>query len=180
MRCGGKILYRNDNNQKYALLAALFAMLLFTLVSCGKQMAKLQGDAHDIAFRVYSRAGVDTGRMSEMKIEPAEAYILGITEGDFEENVEEACVYRPDELSAAESLCVVVAKNEPCAEELYAEMQNGYDWAPCDPAKTAVFMLCGRYILLAKSDEAGAGALSEAFTGETGGDAAVHFSQNPM
>ena len=173
-------MYRNDNNQKYALLAALFAMLLFTLVSCGKQMAKLQGDAHDIAFRVYSRAGVDTGHMSEMKIEPADAYVLGITEGEFEDKVEDARVFRPDELSAAESLGVVVAKNEPCAEELYAEMKESYDWAPCDPAETAVFMMYGNYILLAKSDEAGTHAISEAFAGETGGDAAVHFSQNPM
>lgn len=173
-------MYNDDNNRKYALLAALFAMLLFTLVSCGKQMAELRGSAHDIAFRTYSRAGVDTENISEEEILPESAYILGISEESFRQNVAEARIFRPDELSAAQSLCVVVAKNAPCAKDIYAEMKSSYDWAPCDPADTAVFMVYGNYILLAKSNEAGARALSEAFGAETAGGASTDFSQNPM
>ena len=45
-------MYKNDNDKKLALLAAIFAMLLFTLVSCGKKMTELQGGAHDIAYRL--------------------------------------------------------------------------------------------------------------------------------
>lgn len=173
-------MYNNDNNQKYALLAAFFAMLLFALVSCGKQMAELRGSAHDIAFRTYSRAGIDTGHMSEEDLAPESAYILGISEESFRQNVAEARIFRPEELSAAQSLCIVVAKNAPCAEDIYKEMRASYDWAPCDPAKTAVFMQYGNYILLAKSSESGARALSAAFAEETGGRASVSFSQNPM
>ncbi len=173
-------MYNNDNNQKYALLAAFFAMLLFALVSCGKQMAELRGGAHDIAFRVYSRAGMDTENMSEESISPENSYMLGISEESFRQNVEEAHVFRPSELSAAQSLCIVVAKSAPCAEDIYTEMRVGYDWAPCDPAETAVFMMYGNYILLAKSDGVGANALSAAFAEETGGGASVSFSQNPM
>ena len=45
-------MYRNDNDKKYALLAAIFALLIFTLFSCGKEMRRLQGDTHDIAKRI--------------------------------------------------------------------------------------------------------------------------------
>ncbi len=173
-------MYNNDNNQKYALLAALFAMIIFTLASCGKQMVELHGNAHDIAFRMYAEAGVDTEKMSEEELSPESSYLLGISEESFKNNIEEAHVFRPDELSASQSLCVVVAKSAPCAEDIYAEMKAGYDWAPCDPAETAVFMMYGNYILLAKSDETGANALSEAFAVETRGKASSSFSQNPM
>ncbi len=173
-------MYNNDNNQKYALLAALFAMIIFTLVSCGKQMASLHGGAHDIAFRMYAQAGVDTGNMNEEELSHESSYILGISEESFKQNVESAHVFRPDELSAAQSLCIVVAKNAPCAEDIYKEMKLSYDWAPCDPAETAVFMVYGKYVLLAKSDEEGANALERAFASESGGKASASFSHNPM
>lgn len=173
-------MYNDDNNGKYALLAALFAMLLFTLASCGKQMAELRGSAHDIAFRLYAQAGVDTGRMSEEELSEESSYMLGISEESFRKNVDEARFFRPEELSAAQSLCVVVAKSTPCAEAVYAEMKESYDWVPCEPASTAVFMIYGNCILLAKSDEAGARALSAAFDGETRGGARSDFSSNPM
>ncbi len=173
-------MYNNDNNQKYALLAALFAMIIFTLVSCGKQMAELRGGAHDIAFRMYAQAGVDTANMNEEELSAEGSYLIGISEESFKQNVESAHIFRPDELSAAQSLCVVVAKNAPCAEDIYAQMKAGYDWAPCDPAETAVFMLYGKYVLLAKSDAAGANALSSAFAAESGGKASASFSHNPM
>ena len=173
-------MYRNDNDKKYALLAAIFAVLIFTLVACGKEMRRLQGDARDIAHMVYERAGIDARNMEETALSELESYMLGVEPEDFRENVEKACVYRPAALSASQSLCVVVAKSEPCAEELFEEMRDGYEWAPCDPAESAVFMQYGKYILLGKDSARGAGAISEAFSSETGGRAKTEFSQNPM
>ena len=172
-------MYRNDNDKKYALLAAIFAVLLFTLAACGKQMREL-GGAHDIAFRVYEQAGLDTRGMSEERITAAESYIIGISGEDFRENVAEAGIYRPSALSAEQSLCVVVAKSEPCAQEIFEEMCESYDWPPCDPAESAVFMQYGKYILLGKDSAEGARALCEAFRTETDGEVKTDFSQNPM
>lgn len=173
-------MYRNDNDKKYALMAAIFAVLIFTLVSCGKEIKRLQGDARDIAHRVYERAGIDVRNMEETPLSPFESYMLGIDAEDFRENVEEACVYRPSVLSATQSLCVVVAKSEPCAEDIFEEMRENYEWAPCDPAESAVFMQYGKYILLGKDSREGAGAISEAFAAETGKGLKTDFSQNPM
>ena len=173
-------MYRNDNDKKYALLAAIFALLIFTLVSCGKEMRKLAGNAHDIAERVYERAGIDASNMEETVLSPMDSYMLGIDEEDFREDVEEAKVYRPALLSAEQSLCVVVAKSESRAEDIFEEMRKSYEWAPCDPAESAVFMQYGKYILLGKDKAEGTKAVSEAFASETGGGARMDFSQNPM
>ena len=173
-------MYKNDNDKKYALLAAIFAVLIFTLVSCGKHMRELQGDAREIAQRVYERAGIDARGMEEEEISAPDSYMLGIEEEEFRESVEKACFYRPSALSAAQSLFVVVAKSEGFAEEIFEEMCEEYEWAPCDPSEIAVFMQYGKYVLLGKDSAAGAEALSEAFALETGKGAKTEFSQNPM
>lgn len=173
-------MYRNDNDKKYALLAAIFAMIIFTLVSCGKEMRELAGGSRDIAERIYERAGIDARNMEETEITATDSYMLGIDEDDFLENVEKACVYRPAVLSAERSLCVVVAKSEVCAEEIFEEMAESYEWAPCDPAKSAVFMQYGKYVLLGKDSRDGVSSVSSAFAEETGGGARTEFSQNPM
>ena len=173
-------MYKNDNDKKYAVLAVIFAIIIFTLVSCGKEMKRLHGSTADIAERIYEHAGIDTRSMEETELSPMESYMLGIDEEDFGENVEKACVYRPAALSAAQSLCIVVAKSEPCAKEIFEEMRENYEWAPCDPAESAVFMQYGKYILLGKDSREGAGALAEAFSLETGKGARTDFSQNPM
>lgn len=173
-------MYRNDNDKKYALLAAIFAVLIFTLVACGKQMRELRGSAQDIARRVYEQAGLDASGMSGERVTAEEAYMLGISGEDFRENVAEAGIYRPAELSAEQSLCVVVAKSADSAEEIFEEMCEDYEWAPCDPAESAVFMRYGKYILLGKASAAGTRSLCEAFLAETGGEAQADFSQNPM
>jgi hypothetical protein len=80
---GGTALYRNDNEGKYALLAAIFAMIIFTLVSCGKEMRALSGGSRDIAERIYERAGIDARNMEETEIYSSEAYILGMEEMHF-------------------------------------------------------------------------------------------------
>ena len=175
-----EILYRNDNDKKYAVLAVIFAIIIFTLVACGKEMKRLQGDEGDIAHRIYERAGIDARNMEETELSAMDSYMLGIDEEDFRENVEKACIYRPSLLSAAQSLCVVVAKNEPCAEEIFEEMRESYEWAPCDPAESAVFMQYGKYILLGKDSSEGTSALAGAFSEETEKGARTDFSQNPM
>jgi hypothetical protein len=173
-------LYRNDNDKKYALLAAIFALLIFTLFSCGKEMRRLQGDTHDIAKRIYERAGIDARGMEETTLSEMDSYMIGIEEDDFRESVKEARVFRPRALSAEQSLCIVVAKSRGSAEELFEEICESYEWAPCDPAESAVFMQYGEYILLGKDSREGAKAISEAFAAETGGGAKADFSQNPM
>jgi hypothetical protein len=177
---GGTALYRNDNEGKYALLAAIFAMIIFTLVSCGKEMRALSGGSRDIAERIYERAGIDARNMEETEIYSSEAYILGMEEMHFLDKVEKACIYRPALLSAERSLCVVVAKSERFAEEIFEEMAKSYEWAPCDPARSAVFMQYGKYVLLGKDNADGARAVSAAFAAETGGGAKTDFSHNPM
>lgn len=173
-------MYKNDNDKKYAVLAIIFAIIIFTLVSCGKEMKRLQGSTNDIAWRLYERAGIDARSMEETELSPMDSYMLGIDEDDFSENVEKACVYRPSALSAEQSLCIVLAKSEPCAKEIFEEMREDYEWAPCDPAESAVFMQYGKYILLGKGSREGAGALAEAFAAETDKGARTDFSQNPM
>ncbi len=173
-------MYKNDNDGKLAVIAVIFAMIIFTLVSCGKEMRELRGGAQDIAWRVYERAGIDARNMEETPLSPMDSYMIGIDEEDFRENVEKACVYRPSLLSAEQSLCVVVAKSENCAAEIFEEMAENYEWAPCDPARSAVFMQYGKYVLLGKDSEDGARAVSAAFAEETGGGAKTEFSQNPM
>ena len=173
-------MYKNDNDKKYAVLAVIFALLIFTLVSCGKEMKKLRGGARDIAERIYERAGIDTRGMEETGISAPDAYMIGIEADDFLENVEEAHIFRPSALSAEQSLCIVVAKSRRSADELFEEMCESYEWAPCDPARSAVFMQYGNYILLGKDSADGAKAISDAFAAETGGGARAEFSQNPM
>jgi hypothetical protein len=173
-------LYKNDNDNKLAIIAVIFAMIIFTLVSCGKEMRELRGGTQDIARNIYERAGIDARNMEETPLSAMDSYMIGIDEEDFRENVEKACVYRPSLLSAEQSLCVVIAKNEDCAEEIFEEMAENYEWAPCDPARSAVFMCYGKYVLLGKDSESGARAVSEAFAAETGGRARTDFSQNPM
>ena len=173
-------MYKNDNDGKLAVIAVIFAMIIFTLVSCGKEMRELRGGAQDIAWRIYERAGIDARNMEETPLSPMDSYMIGIDEEDFRENVEKACIYRPCLLSAEQSLCVVVAKSEECAEEIFEEMRENYEWAPCDPARSAVFMYYGKYVLLGKDSAEGAGTIAEAFAEETYGGAKTDFSQNPM
>lgn len=173
-------MYKNDNDKKYAVLAVIFALLIFTLVSCGKEMKKLRGGARDIAERIYERAGIDTRGMEESEISSPESYIIGISEIHFLDKTEKVCLYRPSALSAEKSLCVVIAKSERDAEEIFTEMCESYEWAPCDPARSAVFMQYGNYILLGKDSADGAKAISNAFAAETDGGARAEFSQNPM
>ncbi len=173
-------MFKNDNDKKYAVMAVIFAMIVFTLFSCGKEMRSLRGDAKDIAWRVYERAGIDARNMEETPLSDIDSYMIGIDEEDFRENVEKACIYRPSLLSAEQSLCVVVAKSEKCAAEIFEEMAENYEWAPCDPARSAVFMLYGKYVLLGKDSAEGARAVSSAFAEESGGGARMEFSQNPM
>ena len=73
-----------------------------------------------------------------------------------------------------------LGKVEGFAEEIFEEMCEEYEWAPCDPSEIAVFMQYGKYVLLGKDSAAGAEALSEAFALETGKGAKTEFSQNPM
>ena len=173
-------MFKNDNDKKYAVMAVIFAMIVFALFSCGKEMRELRGDAKDIAWRVYERAGIDARNMEETPLSAMDSYMIGIDGEDFRENVEKACIYRPSLLSAEQSLCVVIAKSEECAEEIFEEMAENYEWAPCDPARSAVFMMYGKYILLGKDSAEGARAVSEAFAAETDGKAKTDFSQNPM
>ena len=177
---GGDFVYKNDNDKKFALAAAILAMLLFTLVSCGKQMAELKGSAKDVVFRVYSRAGINTDSMYHEEFQKDSAYTLGISEESFEENVEEAHIYRPSELNPSKSIFIVIAKNKYGAEDLYNEIYEDYDWAPCDPADQAVFMLYDKYILMAKDDDEEIERIANAFSDETEGNALMHFSRNPM
>lgn len=173
-------MYKNDNDGKLAVIAVIFAMIIFTLVSCGKEMRELRGGVKDIAGRVYERAGIDARNMEETPLSAMDSYMIGIDEEDFRENVEKACIYRPSLLSAEQSLCVVIAKSEECAKEIFEEMAENYEWAPCDPARSAVFMCYGKYVLLGKDSESGARAVCDAFAAETGGRARTDFSWNPM
>ncbi len=173
-------MYRNDNDKKYALLALIFVMIIFTLVSCGKEMRALRGDAHEIAWQIYERAGIDARGMEEKELTELECYMLGIDEESFGKKVEEAKIFRPDALSSGQSLCIVVAKSDYFAEEIFGEMQKNFEWAPCDPAENAVFMQYGKYVILGKDSAEGARAFSEAFAAETDGRAKTMFSQNPM
>ena len=118
--------------------------------------------------------------MEESEISSPDAYMIGIEADDFLENVEEARIFRPSALSAEQSLCIVVAKSRRSADELFEEMCESYEWAPCDPARSAVFMQYGNYILLGKDSADGAKAISDAFAAETDGGARAEFSQNPM
>ena len=173
-------MYKNDNDGKLAVIAVIFAMIIFTLVSCSKEIRELRGGTQDIAWRIYERAGIDARNMEETPLSAMDSYMLGLDEEDFRENVEKACVYRPSLLSAEQSLCVVLAKSEECAEDIFEEMAENYEWAPCDPSRSAVFMQYGKYVLLGKDSASGAGVLAEAFGKETGGGAKTEFSQNPM
>ena len=173
-------MYKNDNDKKLAVLAALFAFLIFTLVSCGKEMSELRGGTRDIAQRIYERTGMDARNMDEEEISSSESYILGIEEMHFLDKIEKACIYRPTVLSAAQSLCVVETKSEKYADEIFEEMNDNYEWAPCDPAESAVFMKYGKYIILCKDSSACVRTVAEAFGAETDGGARTRFSQNPM
>jgi hypothetical protein len=175
-----EILYRNDNDKKIAVIAAVFAVLLFTLVSCGKKMTQMMGSAHDIAHRVYSRMGIDSSEVSEADINQDDAYTLGISEEVFAQNVSEAKLYRRGELTANGSMCVMVALTEPCADALYEIIYDEYEWAPCDPADTSVFMKYGKYVVFARDSDTGIENISKAFMEESGGRASVRFSRNPM
>jgi hypothetical protein len=173
-------MYKNDNDKKLAVLAVLFAFLIFTLVSCGKEMRELRGGARDIAERIYEHAGIDTRSMDEDEISSSESYILGIAEMHFLDKTEKVCIYRPTALSSDRILCVIEAKSESFANELFEEMNDNYEWAPCDPAESAVFMKYGKYIILCKDSAECVRAVAEAFDAETDGGAKTEFSQNPM
>ena len=118
--------------------------------------------------------------MEESEISSPESYIIGISEIHFLDKTEKVCLYRPSALSAEKSLCVVIAKSERDAEEIFTEMAKNYEWAPCDPSRSAVFMQYDKYVLLGKDSAEGVRAVAEAFAAETGGGARVEFSQNPM
>lgn len=172
----------NDNNKKYALLAALMMISLLAFVSCCKQMQKenIEGSAHDIAFRIYSMAGKDAAFAPEERISAENLYILGISEQVFHNDVEEATALYSSELAMGNALCVIVAHNEEKAQKLYKDMCEEYDWAPCDPAESIGLMLCGRYIVTAKDDRETTAKLCNAFSNMTHGEAFVKLYQNPM
>ena len=173
-------MYKNDNDKKLALLAAIFAMLLFTLVSCGKKMTELQGGAHDIAYRIYSRVGINAEDMAESDMTGDDAYILGLSEKEFSDNVTEAKIYRSSELSSGGSMCVMVSASESGAEAVFSVIYGDFEWQPCDPDECAVFMKHGKYVLLAKDSAEDIENISKAFIDETDGAAFIRFSQNPM
>lgn len=173
-------MYKNDNDKKYVLLAMICTVIAVTLVSCGKRAAKIMGDAHDVAFRAYTSAGWDHGRVWEMSMPSAEAYSIGLTGEQFEGYVEEAVECRPTELTAEQSLYVLRAKSEADAGEVYDFIVENYEWAPCDPASEALIMQYGDYVLIARGNGAEAEALLRAFREESHGKARVYHTKNPM
>lgn len=172
----------NNDNKRYALFAAIMAISLLAFVSCCKQMQKenLQGSAHDIAFRIYSMAGKDASAAPKERMSAENSYIFGISEQVFHNDVEEATVIYSSELSLGNALCVIVAQSDDAAEKLYKNLCEEYDWAPCDPADSIVFMHCGRYIVTAKDTQETTAKLCNAFSEMSHGCASIRFYQNPM
>lgn len=175
-------MFNYDYDKKCALFASILALVLLVLVSCGKQMRaeQLTGNAHDVAFRIYEEAGEDRSGVYEERVNIENSYIFGISEDDFRENVEEATVFHPSALSGGKSLCVIVAKDETAAMELYKTLYGEYDWAPCDPADSMAFMRFGRYIVTVKDEREQTAKLCRAFSAISDGGATVRFSENPM
>lgn len=172
-------MFKNDNDKKFLIIVAVFTALLFTLASCGKKITELEGDAHEIAQRIYQRMGMPH-TPSESDILADEAYILGLSEKDFTENVASAKMFCENELSSKTFLCILIANNEASAESIYSDMCKNYDWAPCDPADSAVFMRYGKYVLMAKDSDDGTHNICSAFMAETDNSASAVYSQNPM
>lgn len=160
----------------------LMAISLLTFVSCCKQMQKenIEGSARDIAFRIYSMAGKDAASAPEERISAENSYIFGISEQVFHNDVEEATALYSSELALGNSLCVIFMQSEDAAKKLYQNMCEEYDWAPCDPADSIAFMLCGRYIVTAKDDREMTSKLCNAFSEMAQGEAIVKLYQNPM
>ncbi len=173
---------KNDNDKKYAVFASVLALILLTLVSCGRQMQaeKLTGGAHDVAFRIYKAAGEDSSGVYEEALNTENSYIFGIAEDDLLNDVEEASVFRPSALAGGRALCVIVAKDETAAERLYSKLYEEYDWAPCDPADSMAFMRFGRYVVTVKDEHEQTAKLCRAFSAVSDGGAVVRFSENPM
>lgn len=175
-------MFYNDNDKKGAIIAVLLALVLLVLVSCGKQMraSTLNGGAHEVAFRIYESAGEDTSRVLEQQVDAENSFMLGIPENKFLETAVEGALFYPNAISMGKTLSVIVAKDEACAEELYSYLYENYDWAPCDPAENAAFMLFGKYIVMVKDERAETEKLCRAFSSITKGDATVRYSENPM
>lgn len=175
-------MFYNDNDKKSAILAVTFALVLLVLVSCGKQMKQdtLNGGAHEVAFRIYDAAGEDSSRVLEQSVDVQNSYMLGIAENEFEEKAVEGALFYPSAVSMGKTLCVIVAKDEACAEQLYAYLYENYDWAPCDPAENMAFMLFGRYVVTVKDEREETEKLCRAFSSIAQGDATVRYSENPM
>ncbi len=159
-----------------------FALVLLVLVSCGKQMKEntLDGDAHEVAFRIYEAAGEDSSRVLEQSVSAENSYMFGISEEDFSEKAVEGALFYPSAVSMGKTLSVIVAKDEASAEELYAYLYENYDWAPCDPAENIAFMLFGRYVVTVKDEREETEKLCRAFSSIVEGDATVRYSENPM
>lgn len=174
-------MFNNDYYKRYSLWAAVLALVLLVSVSCGKHMrTDLEGSAHDVALRIYEEAGEDSANAYEESVDAENAYIFGISEEDFREKVAEAAVFHPSELSGGRTLCVIVAKDEADARELYARLYDEYDWAPCDPADSMAFMKFGKYIVTVKDEREETAKLCRAFSAISDGGATVRFSENPM
>ena len=114
-------MFYNDNDKKSAILAVLLSLALLVLVSCGKQMKEntLDGDAHEVAFRIYEAAGEDSSRVLEQSVDAGNSYMLGISEDEFEEKALEGALFYPSAVSMGKTLSVIVARDEACAEQLY-------------------------------------------------------------
>ena len=175
-------LFYNDNDKKSAVAAALFSLVLLVLVSCGRQMrtATLEGGAHEIAFRIYETAGEDTSLVLEQSVDAENSFMLGIPEEDFSEKATEGALFYPSALSMGRTVSVIVAKDEACAGEICEYLYKNYDWAPCDPAENAAFMVCGRYVVMIKDERAQTEKLCRAFSSITQGGATARYSENPM
>ncbi|MBE6653891.1 MAG: hypothetical protein E7608_00375 [Ruminococcaceae bacterium] len=175
-------MFYNDNDKKSAILAVLLSLALLVLVSCGKQMKEntLDGDAHEVAFRIYEAAGEDSSRVLEQSVDAGNSYMLGISEDEFEEKALEGALFYPSAVSMGKTLSVIVARDEACAEQLYEYLYENYDWAPCDPADNMAFMLFGRYIVTVKDEREETEKLCRAFSSIAQGDATVRYSENPM
>ena len=175
-------MFYNDNDRKGAISAVLLSLVLLVLASCGKQMraSTLDGGAHEVAFRIYESAGEDTTRVLEQQVDAENSFMLGIPENKFLETAVEGALFYPNAISMGKTLSVIVAKDEVCAEELYSYIYENYDWAPCDPAENAAFMLFGKYIVMVKDERAETEKLCRAFSSITKGDAVLRYSENPM
>ena len=172
-------MFNNDNEKKILIIVAVFTALLFTLASCGKKMTEPMGNAHDIAERIYHRMGM-TNEPYESDITASEAYLIGLSEESFAENVTNAKVFYQSELCTQNFLCILEANSEASAEALYSDICKNYDWAPCDPADSAVFMRYGKHVLIAKDQDDKTHSICSAFMAETKNSASVIYSENPM